>query len=78
MRKLREIHLFLGCFFAPLLLFFVGTGWYQVFNLNRNKSIGEAGDLVSRLRSVHVDQIYPADGVAADHPAPFKVLVVLS
>jgi len=28
MKTLRRVHLYLGCFFAPLLLFYVITGWY--------------------------------------------------
>ena len=60
MRLLRRLHLYLGCFFAPLLLFYVTTGWYQTVTLRRNKVPGEAEDWLGRLRSVHVDQIYPA------------------
>lgn len=76
MKLLRRVHLYLGCFFAPLLLFYVGTGWYQTVTLRRNKGLGEADDLASRLRSVHVDQIYPAETANAYSPVLFKVLVV--
>ena len=65
MKLIRRIHLFLGCFFAPLLLFYVCTGWYQSVTLRRNKGVGEADDLPSRLRSVHVDQIYPTESADA-------------
>jgi hypothetical protein len=77
MKKLRRVHLWLGCFFSPLLLFYIGTGWYQTLNLNRNKSLGEATDWITRLRSVHVDQVYPAAGVERYSTGPYKVLVVL-
>lgn len=76
MKLLRRVHLYLGCFFAPLLLFYVGTGWYQTVTLRRNKGLGEADDLASRLRSVHVDQIYPTETANAYSPVLFKVLVV--
>src|SRR6185295_18520581 len=76
MKLLRRLHLFLGCFFAPLLLFYVGTGWYQTVTLRRNKVPGEAEDWLGRLRSVHVDQIYPADSANAYSPMLFRVMVV--
>jgi hypothetical protein len=31
MRLLRQIHLYLGCLFAPLLVFFAVTGSWQIF-----------------------------------------------
>ena len=76
MKLLRRLHLFLGCFFAPLLLFYVATGWYQTVTLRRNKVPGEAEDWLGRLRSVHVDQIYPADSANAYSPVLFRVVVV--
>lgn len=76
MKLLRRLHLFLGCFFAPLLLFYVATGWYQTLTLRRNKGLGEADDLPSRLRSIHVDQIYPAESANSYSPVLFKILVV--
>lgn len=54
---LRRLHTYLGCFFAPLLLFFVLTGWYQTLSVNRQKGEGELGDWKARLASVNVDQI---------------------
>ncbi len=76
MKLIRRIHLFLGCFFAPLLLFYVSTGWYQSVTLRRNKGVGEADDWPGRLRSVHVDQIYPTESANAYSPWLFRALVV--
>ena len=76
MKLIRRIHLFLGCFFAPLLLFYVSTGWYQSVTLRRNKGVGEADDWPGRLRSVHVDQIFPAESANAYSPWLFRGLVV--
>ena len=77
MKKLRVLHLYLGCFFAPLLLFYVATGWYQTFHTNRNKTLGEKGDWVSNLTSVHKDQIYPSPTAQSYSTASFRWLVVL-
>lgn len=77
MKQIRRWHLLLSCFFAPMLLFYVATGWYQTFSINRNKGPGEAKDLVSKLTSVHVDQIYPSEKAEAYNPRHFKWLVAL-
>jgi hypothetical protein len=34
MRKLRELHLYLGCLFAPLILYFSLSGAWQLYRLN--------------------------------------------
>jgi hypothetical protein len=59
MKLLRRLHLYLGCFFAPMLLFYVLSGWYQVVNRDRLKSVSEAQSLPQKMRVVHTDLIYP-------------------
>lgn len=78
MKRLRQLHLYLGVFFTPLLLFFVVTGWYQTVDVERLKSPSEAESLVQKLRVVHTDQIYPDTGVLRQKssPALFRGLVV--
>jgi hypothetical protein len=76
MRFARRLHLYLGCFFAPLLLLFVITGWYQTVTPHRAKTIGEQGDIWSRLTSIHVDQVYPLETVDSYAPALFQWLVI--
>ena len=77
MRRLRQYHLYLGVFFAPLLLFFVGTGWYQVNNRDRLKDPSEAETLVQKFRVVHTDQIYPSEHEFKKRSSPrvFGVMV---
>ena len=76
MRTLRRLHLYLGCFFSPLLLFYVATGWYQTVTTNRTKTEGEAGDWLTRMTSVHVDQIYPVAEANGYSPRFFRWLVI--
>src|SRR4051812_9386271 len=59
MLKLRRLHLYLGVFFAPMLLFFIVTGWYQTAYQDRRKSVFEASAVMDRLRAVHADQSFP-------------------
>ena len=76
MRTLRRIHLYLGCFFAPLLIFYVATGWYQTVNPDRRKGVGDSTDFVSRLNRVHVEQYYPTDSASGYSTYLFRGLVV--
>lgn len=77
LRRLRQWHLYLGVFFAPLLAFFVGTGWYQINNRDRLKDPSEAETLVQKFRVVHTDQIYPSEQEFKKRSSPkaFAVLV---
>jgi hypothetical protein len=76
-KTIRRLHLYLSVFFAPLLIFYIGTGWYQTVSTQRNKTLGEQDTLVNRLTSVHVDQVYPKpEGVGEYSTTGFKVLVV--
>ena len=77
MRFVRKLHLYLSVFFAPLLIFFIATGWYQTVSTHRNKLLAEQDTWVSKLTSVHVDQIYPSEtGTGEYNTMLFKVLVI--
>jgi len=76
MKLIRRIHLYLGCFFAPLLVFYVATGWYQTVNPDRRKGVGDSNDLMSRLNRVHVEQYYPTESAAGYSTYLFRGLVV--
>ena len=77
MRLLRRVHLYLGCFFAPLLIFYVSTGWYQTINPDRRKGVADSTDLVGRLSRVHVEQYYPTESATGYSTFFFRALVVL-
>lgn len=79
LKTLRRLHLYLGCFFAPLLIFYVLTGWYQTVSHDRLKSPGDAETIGERLRTVHVDQIYPTTHELKKPSSPklFQALVVV-
>jgi hypothetical protein len=69
--------LYLSVFFAPLLIFYIGTGWYQTVRTQRNKLLGEQDTFVTRLTSIHKDQIYPKPGALGEYSTTlFKILVV--
>ena len=76
MKLIRRIHLYLGCFFAPLLVFYVATGWYQTVNPDRRKGVADSNDFISRLNRVHVEQYYPAESAVGYSTYLFRGLVV--
>ncbi|MBI3877344.1 MAG: hypothetical protein HY300_15535 [Verrucomicrobia bacterium] len=79
MKLIRRLHLYLGCFFAPMLLFYILTGWYQTVVLNRIKDPSEAETLVQKFRVVHVYQVYPTDTEVKKPSSPklYQALVVV-
>lgn len=76
MQKFRRLHTYLGVFFAPLLLFFVCTGWYQTMHPDRRKSPEEAEAVWDRARSVHADSVLPDPAAMSYKTKPFRYLVV--
>ena len=76
MKLLRRLHLYLGVLYAPLLLFYLATGWYQLAVPDRLKTPSEAESFWQKMRVVHTDQIYPTDraGVRGSSPKWFRWL----
>jgi len=50
MKFLRRLHLYLGCFFAPMLLFFSISGIWQVYGLQW----GSAPNWFTYLSTIHM------------------------
>src|SRR4051812_37295685 len=75
LKLIRRLHFYLGVFFAPLLLFFVLSGWYQTANPDRRKGPDEARAFWDRMRSVHAEQILPSAKVDNYKPLLMRWLV---
>jgi hypothetical protein len=75
-RLLRRVHLYLGVFFTPLLLFFVLTGWHQTVTPDRRKGASDSDDWIGRLDRVHVEQYYPTRSAEGYSTKLFRGLVV--
>ena len=67
MQKLRSIHLYLGCLFAPLLLFFAISGIWQ--------TLGWHSPLLQKLSSIHTEARWKNG--AQWGSSPLRILVVL-
>lgn len=55
MRLLRDIHLYLGCIFAPMTLFFITSGVWQIFGLQWPKEKQPAG-VLTYLSTIHTER----------------------
>jgi ABC-type nitrate/sulfonate/bicarbonate transport system permease component len=66
-KKLRQIHLYLGCLFAPILIFFAITGAWQLFSLHRGRKDGSYSppSAVVKLSDIHIIQHLSSDPEAA-------------
>lgn len=59
LKKVRQLHLYLGVFFAPAIIFFSFTGALQLFGLHEGHP-GEAYQppkWIAALASIHKDQV---------------------
>ncbi len=87
----RQLHLYLGVFFAPALLFFAATGALQVFSLHEAHGDYRPAPLIEKLGEVHKNQRFelkahkpqkpkPALAAAkprpAEEPTPLKTLAL--
>ena len=68
MQKLRSLHLYLGCVFAPLLLFFAVSGLWQ--------TLGFSSPLLHRLSTIHTSHQLKAGGALTSPPLFFFVLLM--
>lgn len=78
MKLIRKLHLYLGCFFAPLLIFFVASGTWQTFVLHRSKKDGSyiAPAILQRLSEVHIRQRLRTEKHPGDTSIPFRIFIL--
>ena len=72
MKFLRQLHLYLGCLFAPMLIFFATTGAWQVFNWHESTKDRSyvAPRALSVLSNIHKDAHIPP--TRRSSPAPVR------
>ena len=78
MKRIRQIHLYLGVFFAPLVIFFALSGALQTFRLQdspKDNSYTPPAWIV-RLAEVHINQ-RPVKDRSISPSYPLKWFVVL-
>ena len=56
-KTIRKVHLYLGCFFAPLLMFFLISGCLQTFYLHHDMKSGHKATTIAKYTGeVHTHQ----------------------
>src|SRR5579863_367065 len=79
-KAMRNVHLYLGCFFAPLLIFFLVTGSLQTFGLHET-SKKEGGykppQIVQSLSQIHKNQRWADNNLRPQPSVLFRYLVLL-
>ena len=79
-KSMRNIHLYLGCFFAPLLILFLMTGTWQMFDWHKDsrKQGGyKAPAIIKVLSEVHTDQRLNKEVEYPKLVLVFRFLIVL-
>lgn len=76
---MRNVHLYLGVFFAPLLLFFTISGAWQTFDLHEASRDGNYTPpaIIKSLSQVHKDQRWVDANKVPKSSVPFRYLVLL-
>jgi len=76
---MRNVHLYLGCFFAPLLILFLVTGCLQTFDLHQAKKDGSYNPpgIVKSLSGVHMDQRWADNSMRPQPSVIFRYLIIL-
>jgi hypothetical protein len=76
MKSIRQLHFYLGIFFAPTIIFFAFSGALQTFSLHENKEPGSNNPAwIAKLAEIHKDQYRPQFGAepAQAQPKPAEV-----
>lgn len=69
MKTLRTLHIYLGCAFAPLLAFFLLSGFLQTLNLHEKKKSGYTPPAwAEQLGSIHMHQRFATAARAPNWP----------
>ena len=77
MKILRSFHLYLGCFFAPLLTAFIITGLWQTFDFHVARKDGYRPPMIVKaLSEVHMHQRVATKEFRPESSEIFRYLVI--
>lgn len=79
-KVMRNIHLYLGVFFTPLLVLFLITGCWQVFGFHKSsKQAGgyKAPQILQSFSQVHTDQRWTDQNNRPEPSTAFSYLIVV-
>lgn len=70
LKQIRQLHLYLGTFFAPAIIFFSLTGALQTFGLHESRGGTQHPAWIGTLAEIHKEQHLPQERPAARPTAP--------
>ena len=74
MKKLRAAHLYLGCIFAPMLIFFAVSGLWQTLSMG----LTQHSRLFALLSSIHTSHAMKIGSLTSIYMVGFVILMALS
>ena len=80
MRTLRQIHLYMGCIFAPLIIYFSLSGAWQVFRLNdipKNEPPSLLNHYLHELSKPHTNSTLPGSNPKSHHSQTFMGITLI-
>jgi len=80
MKTLRQLHLYLGCIFAPLIIYFSISGAWQVFRFNdvpKDQPSSAVRAFFHELSKPHTNSTLPGLNPKTDHSIVFNGIAVL-
>jgi len=81
MKTLRQLHLYLGCLFAPLIIYFSLSGAWQVFRLNdipKNETPTALNSFFHELSNPHTHSTLPGRSPKTEKSAAFDWIATLT
>ena len=72
---LRRLHLYLGCVFAPMLMFFAISGFWQTLGLQWSQP-GRSPSLLSYLSTIHTGRGLKVPGISTLYSTGMKWFVL--
>jgi hypothetical protein len=74
MKKLRTAHLYLGCIFAPMLIFFAVSGLWQTLPIGITRS----SRIFAMLSTIHTSHALKIGSLSSVYMMGFVILMALS
>jgi hypothetical protein len=81
MRLIRQIHLYLGCLFAPLLIYFALSGTWQLYHLNglpKDAPATQMQTVLHALSAPHTHSTFPGGNPKEDRSKIFAGFALLT
>ncbi len=77
MKKLRDLHLYLGCIFAPMIVFFAISGLWQMFGLGASKKNEHGSAALAYLSTIHTGHIPKSGGLSSPYMEWFVIAMAV-